>query len=123
MDDSLNVFEEPLETCGEDPITGFYRDGCCNTGSDDAGSHTVCILATQEFLEYSRFKGNDLSTPVPEFEFPGVNPGDSWCLCAARWWEAYNQGMAPRVYLRRTHKKALDVVPLEVLREYAIDLN
>lgn len=123
MDDSLNVFEEPLEDCGEDPMSGFYRDGCCNTGDDDAGSHTVCILATQEFLEYSRFKGNDLSTPIPEFEFPGVSPGDSWCLCAARWWEAYNQGMAPRVYLRRTHKKALDVIPMDVLREYAIDLN
>jgi len=123
MDDSLNVFDEPLEECGDEPITGFYRDGCCNTGEDDAGSHTVCILATQEFLEYSRFKGNDLSTPIPEFEFPGVSPGDSWCLCAARWWEAYNQGMAPRVYLRRTHKKALDVIPMDVLREYAIDLN
>jgi hypothetical protein len=123
MDDSLNVFEEPLEECGENPITGFYRDGSCNTSDDDAGSHTVCILATQEFLEYSRFKGNDLSTPIPEFEFPGVNPGDSWCLCAARWWEAYNQGMAPRVYLRRTHKRALDVIPMDVLREYAVDLN
>ena len=123
MDDSLNVFEEPLETCSDDPLTGFYRDGCCNSGADDVGSHTVCIQATQTFLEYSRFKGNDLSTPVPEFEFPGVNPGDRWCLCAARWWEAYNQGMAPRVYLRKTHIRALEVIPLEILREYAIDLN
>jgi uncharacterized protein (DUF2237 family) len=123
MDESLNVFDEPLETCGDDPPTGFYRDDCCNTSPEDTGSHTVCILASQEFLQYSRFKGNDLSTPMPEFEFPGVNPGDSWCLCAARWWEAYNQGMAPRVYLRRTHKKALDAIPLEVLREYAVDLN
>ena len=123
MDDSLNVFDEKLETCGDDPLTGFYRDGCCNTSPEDASSHTVCILATQEFLQFSRFKGNDLSTPIPEFEFPGVNQGDSWCLCAARWWEAYNQGMAPRVYLRRTHKKALEIIPLEVLREYAIDLN
>ena len=123
MDDSLNVFEEPLESCSDDPLTGFYRDGCCNTSADDAGSHTVCIQATQQFLEYSRFKGNDLSTPVPEFEFPGVNPGDCWCLCAARWWEAYNQGMAPRVYLKRTHLRALEIIPMEILREYAIDLN
>lgn len=123
MDDSLNVFEEPLEACSENPLTGFYRDGCCNTSADDVGSHTVCIQATQSFLEYSRFKGNDLSTPVTEFNFPGVKPGDSWCLCAARWWEAYNAGMAPRVYLRRTHIKALEVIPLEILREYAVDLN
>ena len=123
MDDSLNVFEEPLENCSDYPLTGFFRDGCCNTSADDLGSHTVCIQATQQFLEYSRFKGNDLSTPIPEFQFPGVKPGDRWCLCAARWWEAYNQGMAPRVYLRKTHLKALEVIPLEVLREYAIDLN
>ena len=123
MDESLNVFDELLEDCGDDPLTGFYRDGCCNTSAEDASSHTVCILATQEFLQFSRFKGNDLSTPIPEFEFPGVDPGDHWCLCAARWWEAYNQGLAPRVYLRRTHKKALEIIPLEVLREYAIDLN
>jgi len=123
MDDSLNVFQEPLESCSEDPLTGFYRDGCCNTSEDDVGSHTVCIQATKQFLEYSRFKGNDLSTPVPEFQFPGVNPGDCWCLCAARWWEAYNQGMAPRVYLKKTHLKALEIIPMEILREYAIDLN
>jgi uncharacterized protein (DUF2237 family) len=123
MDESLNVFDEPLETCGSDPVTGFYRDGCCNTSRDDVGSHTVCVLTTQEFLEYSRFKGNDLSTPAPQFGFPGLKPGDSWCLCAARWLEAYKQGMAPRVYLQRTHKKALDIVPLDLLREFAIDLN
>ena len=123
MDESLNVFDEPLEICGADPITGFYRDGCCNTGRDDAGSHTICVLATQEFLEYSRFKGNDLSTPAPQFGFPGLQPGDSWCLCAARWLEACKQGMAPKVYLQRTHKKALEIVPLELLREFAIDLN
>ena len=123
MDESLNVFDEPLEICGADPITGFYRDGCCNTGRDDAGSHTICVLATQEFLEYSRFKGNDLSTPAPQFGFPGLQPGDSWCLCAARWLEACKQGMAPKVYLQRTHKKALEIVPLGLLREFAIDLN
>ncbi|WP_455209288.1 DUF2237 family protein [Kaarinaea lacus] len=123
MDESLNVFDEPLEICGADPVTGFYRDGCCNTGRDDAGSHTICVLVTQEFLEYSRFKGNDLSTPAPQFGFPGLQPGDSWCLCAARWLEACNQGMAPKVYLQRTHKKALETVPLKLLREFAIDLN
>lgn len=123
MDDSVNVFDEPLEVCGVDPETGFYRDGCCNTGRDDVGSHTVCVRVTKEFLEYSRFKGNDLSTPAPQFGFPGLKPGDSWCLCAARWLEAHQQGMAPRVYLKRTHKKALEVVPMELLREFALDLN
>ena len=123
MDDSVNVFDETLETCGTEPVTGFFRDGCCNTSVQDRASHTVCVLASKEFLEYSRFKGNDLTTPAPDFGLPGLKPGDSWCLCAARWWEAYNQGMAPRVYLRRTHKKALEVIPLEVLREYALDLN
>lgn len=123
MDDSVNVFDEPLEVCGADPETGFYRDGCCNTGRDDVGSHTVCVRTTKGFLEYSRFKGNDLSTPAPQFGFPGLKPGDSWCLCAARWLEAHQQGMAPRVYLKRTHKKALEVVPMELLREFALDLN
>jgi len=123
MYDSVNVFDEPLEVCGTDPETGFYRDGCCNTGRDDVGSHTVCVRATKEFLEYSRFKGNDLSTPAPQFGFPGLKPGDSWCLCAARWLEAHQQGMAPRVYLKRTHRKALEVVPMELLREFALDLN
>ena len=120
---AINVFGEPLETCGELPITGFYRDGCCNTGDEDVGSHTVCILATTEFLEYSRFKGNDLTTPRPEFNFPGLKGGDTWCLCAARWLEAYNDGMAPKIYLRRTHLQALDIVALKLLREHAIDLN
>jgi len=123
MDESVNVFGEPLETCGSEPVTGFYRDGCCNTSADDLGSHTVCVLATKEFLEYSRFRGNDLSTPAPDFGFPGLQPGDSWCLCAARWLEAHQQGMAPRVFLKRTHKKALEIVPMELLREFAIDLN
>ena len=123
MDESVNVFDEPLETCGAEPVTGFYRDGCCNTSRDDVGSHTVCVLASQDFLEYSRFRGNDLSTPAPDFGFPGLQPGDSWCLCAARWLEAYQQGMAPRVFLKRTHKKALEIVPMELLREFAIDLN
>lgn len=123
MEPPVNVFGEPLESCSENPLTGFYRDGCCNTGEDDAGSHTVCIAATREFLEYSRFRGNDLSTPIPSLRFPGVQPGDRWCLCAARWLEAHRHGMAPRVYLRGTHRRALEIVPLELLRRYAVDLN
>jgi len=123
MDTSLNVFGEPLETCSERPMTGFFRDGCCNTGQEDAGSHTVCVEATREFLEYSRFRGNDLSTPMPRHGFPGVKPGDRWCLCAARWLEAYNSGMAPKVYLKRTHQRALEIVPLELLRKFALDLD
>lgn len=123
MDESVNVLGEPLNICGEHPLTGFYRDGKCNTCDEDVGSHTVCIEASTEFLEYSRFKGNDLSTPVPEFEFDGVKPGNSWCLCAARWLEAHKDGMAPRVYLLRTHKRALEIVPFELLKEFAADLN
>lgn len=123
QDEEINVLGEPLQTCSEQPLTGFYRDGKCNTCDEDVGSHTVCIQASQEFLEYSRFKGNDLSTPMPEFGFEGVKPGDGWCLCAARWLEAFEDGKAPRVYLMRTHKRALEVVPFEKLREYAVDLN
>jgi uncharacterized protein (DUF2237 family) len=123
VDDSLNVFGETLESCSEDPVTGFFRDGCCNTDNQDLGSHTVCIEVTEKFLEYSRFRGNDLSTPMPQHGFPGLKEGDRWCLCAARWLEAYQQDMAPRVFLRRTHIKALDIVPLEILRRLAADLN
>ena len=123
MDESNNVFGEALETCSEKPITGFFRDGCCNTSEEDLGSHTICVEVTEDFLEYSRFRGNDLTTPMPDYGFPGLEPGDRWCLCAARWLEAYHQGMAPRVLLRRTHQKALDIVPMEFLREYALDLN
>jgi len=123
MDESLNVFGEPLDSCGDEPLTGFYRDGKCNTCADDLGSHTVCIKASVEFLEFSRFKGNDLSTPVPAFNFPGIKPGNSWCLCAARWLEALEAGMAPKIHLTRTHQKALEIVPLELLKKYAVDLN
>ncbi len=123
MDDSLNVFDEPLEPCSVEPVTGFFRDGCCNTSDQDHGSHTVCIEVTREFLQYSRFRGNDLSTPLPEYGFPGLAPGDRWCLCAARWLEAYEQDMAPRVHLRRTHKRALEIVPLEKLKEFASDIS
>jgi uncharacterized protein (DUF2237 family) len=123
MDDSVNVFGEALESCSENPMTGFFRDGCCNTSDDDLGSHTVCVQVTQEFLEFSRFRGNDLSTPRPEFGFAGLKPGDRWCLCAARWKEAYEAGMAPRVYLRATHKGALEIVSLDLMRGLAADLN
>jgi uncharacterized protein (DUF2237 family) len=89
MDEPVNVFGEALESCSDRPLTGFFRDGCCNTSDQDVGSHTVCIEVTQDFLEFSRFRGNDLSTPVPEFKFPGLRPGDRWCLCASRWLEAH----------------------------------
>lgn len=123
IDKSVNVFGESLIACSSDPMTGFFRDGCCNTNDQDFGSHTICIEASEAFLEFSRFKGNDLSTAVPEFGFPGLKAGDRWCLCASRWLEAHEQGMAPRVHLTRTHQKALDIVPLEILRSYAADLN
>lgn len=123
LDESLNVFGEKLVPCSLEPLTGFFRDGCCNTNDQDFGSHTICIETTENFLEFSRFKGNDLSTPVPEFGFPGLKPGDRWCLCASRWLEAHEQGMAPRVHLTRTHQRALEIAPLEILRQYAVDLN
>ena len=123
MDESLNVFGETLEPCSFSPKTGFFRDGCCNTSAEDVGSHTVCVEVTRDFLEFSRARGNDLSTPVPEFDFPGLRPGDRWCLCAERWLQAQQHDAAPRVVLTGTHQKALDIVPLEVLREFAVDLN
>lgn len=123
MEKSVNVFGDALEICGVDPETGFYRDGKCNTCAQDAGSHTVCIEASSQFLEYSRFKGNDLSTPVPEVGFTGIKAGDTWCLCAARWLQALADNSAPRVYLRRTHIKALDLVPIELLKPFALDLS
>ncbi len=117
-----NVFGESIETCSIRPMTGFYRSGCCHTGEDDAGMHTICILATAEFLAFSKMRGNDLSTPLPEFGFPGLQPGDRWCLCAERWKEALEAGMAPRVVLRATHANTLEVVSIEDLKRYAIDL-
>jgi len=117
-----NVFGEPIETCSDRPLTGFYRTGCCETGPDDHGVHTVCVLMTAEFLAFSKMRGNDLSTPIPEFDFSGLEPGDRWCLCAARWKEAMDAGMAPRVVLQATHEATLDIVPLEDLKRYAIDL-
>lgn len=123
MDESINVFGEALIGCGGDPVTGFFRDNKCNTSEQDVGSHTICIEASQQFLEFSRFKGNDLSTPRPEFNFEGIKPGDTWCLCAERWLEAYQGDRAPRVHLRKTHIKALDIVPIEILKKYALDLS
>ena len=123
LEESINLYGEPLESCSEKLMTGFFRDGCCNTNAQDLSSHTVCVEASLEFLEYSRFKGNDLSTAMPEFDFPGLKPGDRWCLCAARWLEAYQQDMAPKIFMSRTHKKALDIIPNELLRQFALDLN
>lgn len=119
----LNVLGEKLETCGTEPLTGFFRDGCCNTNDSDFGSHTVCVSVTADFLQYSRFRGNDLVTPVPEFGFPGLKPGDRWCLCAARWLEAQQFDMAPKVFLASTHQRATEIIPLELLKKYAMDLN
>jgi uncharacterized protein (DUF2237 family) len=112
-----NVLGGELEPCGFDPLTGFYRDGCCNTGADDAGAHVVCALVTDDFLQYSRGTGNDLSTPQPGFS--GLQPGDRWCLCAPRWQEALDAGMAPRVVLEATHLRALEWVSLADLRRHA----
>ncbi|MFL6579412.1 MAG: DUF2237 family protein [Burkholderiales bacterium] len=118
-----NVLGGPLSECGSKPMTGFYRDGCCNTGRDDLGVHSVCSLMTLEFLEFSLARGNDLSTPMPDFGFPGLKAGDRWCLCAARWREALQAGCAPRVVLTATHERTLDYVSLEDLKKHAIDLQ
>ena len=122
LEDQLNVFGEPVETCSMRPMTGFYRSGCCHTGPDDFGIHTVCVEVSEDFLAFSKSRGNDLSTPMPEFGFPGLEPGDRWCLCAARWKEAMDAGMAPRVVLTATHERTLEVVSLEELKPYALDL-
>lgn len=119
MDASINVFGEALQSCSTAPMTGYFRDGHCNTCVEDTGSHTVCALMTAEFLAFSKYLGNDLSTPRPEFGFAGLNPGDLWCLCATRFLQAHEEGCAPEVNLAATHQKALEIVPLEVLRLYA----
>jgi hypothetical protein len=116
-----NVVGGVLLECSTDPLTGFYRDGCCATGPEDEGSHTVCCVTTAEFLEFSQRAGNDLSTPVPEWGFPGVQPGDRWCVCAARWLEAHNAGCAPPVVLGATHARALHIVPIELLTAHAVE--
>lgn len=120
MDPSVNVLGTPLESCSMDPVTGFFRNGCCDTGPMDQGSHTVCAVMTAEFLALSKYLGNDLSTPRPEFGFAGLKPGDQWCLCASRFAQAHDEGAAPRVNLGATHQRSLDVVSLDVLQLYAL---
>lgn len=117
-----NVLGGPLEECGTDPVTGFYRDGCCTSGPEDVGSHTICVVVTAEFLEHQRSVGNDLSTPRPEYRFPGLTPGDRWCVVAARWAQAHEAGHAAPVVLAATHERALQIVPLDVLSRYAADV-
>jgi uncharacterized protein (DUF2237 family) len=117
-----NVLGGELAECGTDPVTGFYRDGCCSSGPEDVGSHTVCSVMTAEFLAHQRAVGNDLSTPVPAYQFPGLRPGDRWCVVAARWLQAYEAGVAAPVVLASTHERALEVVPLDALREHAVDV-
>ncbi len=121
MDTSVNVLGGRLELCSNDPKTGFFRDGHCNTCAEDHGSHTVCALMTAEFLAFSKYVGNDLSTPRPEFGFAGLNPGDQWCLCASRFLQAHDEGCAPKVRLEATHARALDIIPLEVLKQHAAE--
>lgn len=121
MTDAKNVLGTSLEPCSTDPMTGFYRDGCCNTGAGDFGAHVVCAQMTEAFLSYTKAQGNDLSTPRPMYNFPGLKPGDRWCLCASRWKEAYEDGVAPKVVLASTHEAALKVVSLEHLQAHALD--
>ncbi|MAQ86149.1 DUF2237 family protein [Psychromarinibacter halotolerans] len=120
MDPSVNVLGEPLESCSDDPLTGYYRNGSCDTCDEDTGSHTVCAVMTAEFLAFSKYVGNDLSTPRPELGFAGLKPGDRWCVCAARFLQAHDEGCSPEVDLSATHMRALEVVPLAVLQARAI---
>src|SRR5689334_17524299 len=117
-----NVLGGELEPCGTDPMTGFFRDGCCGTGPEDRGSHTICAVVTSEFLDHQRGIGNDLSTPVPEYQFPGLHPGDRWCVTAANWARAHGEGAAAPVVLASTNAAVLKLVPLTVLRQYAVDV-
>lgn len=120
-DEDRNVLGGVLEPCGTDPLTGFFRDGCCNTGPEDTGLHVVCAKMTAEFLAFAQRQGNDLVTPVPAYRFPGLKPGDRWCVCAGTWRQAYEAGVAPPVVLAATHEETLAVVPLSALRELALD--
>ena len=117
-----NVLGRPLETCGTGPLTGFYRDGCCRTGPEDVGSHTICAVVSAEFLEYQQAIGNDLSTPIPDYGFPGLEPGDRWCVTARNWLSAHDAGVAAFVVLAATHERSLEIVSLEVLEQYAVDV-
>ncbi len=117
-----NVLGGPLESCGTDPVTGFYRDGCCRTGEQDRGSHTICAVVTAEFLDHQRLIGNDLSTPAPQYAFPGLVPGDRWCVTAVNWLRAHLDGAAAYVVLASTHERALEIVPLAVLEQHAVDV-
>jgi len=121
--DDRNVLGGTLATCSNRPLTGFYRDGCCNTGPEDLGLHVVCAQVTREFLEFARGRGNDLITPAPQHGFPGLTPGDRWCVCAGTWRQAYEAGVAPPVVLGATHEETLAVVPLDALKEHALDLQ
>jgi len=123
MDESVNVLGGELQPCSDDPVTGWFRDGCCNTDRWDLGSHTVCVLVDEEFLAFSKQAGNDLSTPMPENNFPGLKEGDRWCLCAMRWKQAYEMGSAPPVILQSTHIKALEECELSELKELAVDIT
>ena len=123
MEPSVNVMGGRLASCSRDPLTGFFRNGTCDTCAEDQGSHTVCAQMTAEFLAFSKYLGNDLSTPRPEYGFAGLKPGDQWCLCAGRFLQAHHEGVAPRILLRGTHQRALDIVPIEVLQRYAVDLD
>ncbi|MCW2805879.1 MAG: hypothetical protein JWN06_4096 [Propionibacteriaceae bacterium] len=117
-----NVLGGVLESCSTDPMTGYFRDGCCNSGPQDQGSHTVCVVVTREFLDYQQKIGNDLSTPIPQYGFPGLVPGDRWCVVAMRWAQAYQDGVAAPVVLAASHIRALDVIPLTALRRCAVDV-
>jgi uncharacterized protein len=117
-----NVLGGPLELCGTDPVTGFYRDGCCTSGFEDYGSHTICAVVTAEFLEHQRSIGNDLTTPMPQYGFTGLSPGDRWCVTAANWLRAHDDGAAAFVVMASTNERALEIVPLEALREHAVDV-
>ena len=117
-----NVFGEPLQLCNDSPATGFYRDGCCNTGPEDIGAHVICARMTKEFLKFSKARGNDLSTPASQAGFPGLMPGDRWCLCAARWKEAFDAGVAPPIILTATHEATLEYVSLQDLKKHALDI-
>ncbi len=115
---ALNVYKQPLETCSLNPMTGSFRDGCCNTGFYDAGTHTVCAIVTEEFLQFSKSRGNDLTRDYPQYNFKGLKAGDRWCLCVSRWMEAHKAGVAPKINLKATHLKTLDYVDLQTLETY-----